>query len=994
MTLTQVWGAFLIFVLAPVVGGLPLTGWSTRLISGRQLRRVGTGNVGVSAAFYHGGKVAGIVAVLLEAAKGIGVVLLARYYFPADPVWEIIALIGLVMGRYWFAKGAGTTNVVWGIVVHDWVTALLAFIMSGLGFTIFRERRQGRLLALVLLPLITALRHTDGALVLAMTCLSLLIAWIYQKLPDDLDLPEEEGRLESRTMFRFFRGDRALVALDAPLDPAKFGHKAATLGQLRAWGYPVPRGYVLPAGDDPTALLAIADPSPTQPLAVRSSALDEDTGTASAAGMYQSLLNIGDREELAEAIVRVFSSYSAPRAREYRQRQGLPERGLAVIVQQQVQGQFSGVAFSRDPVSRCGDAVVIEALPGGADQVVGGQVTPEQYRVQVLPDDVPPLAEIAEADWQLSEALTLTVEGEGQTPSRLLQQVAYLARHLESRYQGVPQDIEWTYDGETLWLLQSRPITTLHPLWTRKIAAEVIPGAIRPLTWSINRPLTCGVWGEIFTVVLGNRAQGLRFEETATLHHAHAYFNATLLGDIFRRMGLPPESLEFLTRGAKFSRPPLGSTLRNLPGLLRLVGRELKLEQQFAQDSDRFGHALQSIVDTPSHTLSPVDLVGRIETILDLLKLVTYYNILGPLSFALRRALFKVPEESLNPVQNVEIAALDALRAIAQDIRQVLSTPELDRITDSSSLMTALAESTDGGSLLQEMEQFLDQYGYLSPVGTDIAVATWRENPGPVRELLAQFVRQPPTAKPTTLPPPTGKAALVQRRLDLKGQVNTLYNRLLAELRWSILALAAQWQAQHHLGAQEDIFFLTLDEIQSLVADGTAADWGLVQEKIGDRMAQYRQDAQMQAVPYLVFGNEPPSRNRPRLATATVQQKLSGIGASAGTVAGPVRVMTQLEVVTAEEPFILVVPYTDAGWAPLLARAQGLIAEVGGRLSHGAIIAREYGIPAVMDVTNATQRLHSGQWVRINGETGTVEVIAPPQERTPQPTLPPAGEDS
>ena len=288
MTLTQVWGAFLIFVLAPVVGGLPLTGWSTRLLSGQRLRRVGTGNVSVSAAFYHGGKVAGIAAVLMEAAKGIGVVLLARYYFPTDPVWEILALIGLVMGRYWFAQGAGTTNVVWGIVAYDWGTALLTFMISGLGFTIFRERRQGRLLSLVLLPLITALRHRDGALVLAMTCLSALIAWIYQKLPDDLDLPDDEGRLESRTMFRFFRGDRGLVALDQPLDAAKFGYKAATLGQLRAWGYPVPRGYVLPAGDDPTALLAIAEPSPTQPLAVRSSAQDEDTGTASAAGVYQS----------------------------------------------------------------------------------------------------------------------------------------------------------------------------------------------------------------------------------------------------------------------------------------------------------------------------------------------------------------------------------------------------------------------------------------------------------------------------------------------------------------------------------------------------------------------------------------------------------------------------------------------------------------------------------------------------------------------------------
>lgn len=977
MTLTQVWGAFLIFVLAPVIGGLPLTGWSTRLLSGQRLGRIGTGNVGVSAAFYHGGKVAGITAVLLEAAKGIGVVLLARYYFPTDSVWEIIALIGLVMGRYWFARGAGTTNVVWGVAAYDWPTALLTFIISGLGFTIFRERRQGRLLALMLLPLITALRYQDGALVLAMTSLSGLIAWIYQKLPDDLDLPDHEGRLESRTMFRFFRGDRSLVTLDQPMDAAKFGHKAATLGQLRAWGYPVPRGYVLAAGDDPTALLAIAEPSQSHPLAVRSSAQDEDTGTASAAGVYQSFLNIADQEALAAAIVRVFSSYNAPRARAYRQSQGLAEQGLAVIVQQQVQGQFSGVAFSRDPIARCGDAVVIEALPGGAEQVVSGQVTPEQYRVLVQPDDVPPLADIAETPRQLSDALTLSVEGSGQTPSRLLQQVAYLARHLEVRYQGVPQDIEWSYDGEALWLLQSRPITTLQPLWTRKIAAEVIPGTIRPLTWSINRPLTCGVWGEIFTVVLGNRAQGLDFEETATLHHAHAYFNATLLGNIFRRMGLPAESLEFLTRGAKFSRPPLGSTLRNAPGLLRLVGRELRLEQQFDQaNSDRFSPALKAFAATPRETLTPKELLSRVETVLDLLKQVTYYNILGPLSFALRRALLKVPEESLSAMQNVEIAALEDLRAIAQDVRQVLSTRELDRISDSSSLMTVLAESTDGESLLREMSTFLDTYGYLSPVGTDIAVATWRENPGPVRELLAQFVKQPPPPKAASPSSPTGKAALVQQRLNLKGHVNTLYNRLLAELRWSILALATQWQGQGHLSEQDDIFLLTLEEIQAIAGD-TKPDWATIRRQISDRGAQYEQDRHMPAVPYLVFGNVPPSRELPLMPTAAVQQKLSGIGASAGTVTGPVLVMTQLDT-AGEEPFVLVVPYTDAGWAPLLARAQGLIAEVGGRLSHGAIIAREYGIPAVMDVSNATQRLHTGQWVRLNGETGTVEVLEPP----------------
>jgi len=152
MTLTQVWGALLIFVLCPLLGGLPLISWITYLFTRRQLSQVGTGNVSVSAAFYHGGRWVGILAVLSEALKGIVAVLLASYFFPTEPTWEIIALIMLVMGRYWMGKGAGTTNVVWGFVVHDWRVALLVFLIGGIGFTIIRDRTMGRYGVLVLFP--------------------------------------------------------------------------------------------------------------------------------------------------------------------------------------------------------------------------------------------------------------------------------------------------------------------------------------------------------------------------------------------------------------------------------------------------------------------------------------------------------------------------------------------------------------------------------------------------------------------------------------------------------------------------------------------------------------------------------------------------------------------------------------------------------------------------------------------------------------------------
>ncbi|NER80282.1 MAG: pyruvate phosphate dikinase PEP/pyruvate-binding protein [Leptolyngbya sp. SIO1D8] len=988
LTLAQVWGALLIFTVCPLVGALPLSGWITQWIAGKTLSQIGTGNVGVSAAFYHGGKIAGILCVLAEAGRGIGVVLLARHYFSTDPVWEVVALIALVMGRYWGAKGAGTTNVTWGFIVHDPITAGLTFLMSFLGFTIFREKRQGRSLVLFLLPILTALRHQDGTRILAVACLSGLIAWIYYKMPDDLEMPATEARVESQRMFQFFRGDRALLSLDQILPVEKAGGKGATLSQLTDWGYPVPRGYVLPAGDDPNMLMAITQPSPQQPVVVRSSAMAEDTLESSSAGQYISILNITTQEALAAAIARCFNSYNSPGAVQYRRDRGLPDSNMAVIVQQQVQGVYSGVAFSRDPIARAGDAIVIEALPGAATQVVSGQHTPESYRVFVQTDDLPD-DPTEPNSWHIPDALTLTVEGTGTVPKRLLEQVAFLARHLEKRYQGMPQDIEWSFDGDRLWLLQSRPITTLSPLWTRKIAAEVIPGLIRPLTWSINRPLTCGVWGDIFTLVLGPRSQGLDFEATATLHHSRAYFNASLLGDIFLRMGLPPESLEFLTRGAKFSKPPLSATVRNVPGLFRLARREWRLLEDFESDrATQFDPLLHTLQTTPAHTLTADALLSRIEQILLALERATYYSILAPLSLAIRQAIFKVPNTTLDASQNPEVASLNVLKQLAAETHAHLSTNTLDTVSGAEALFATLTEEAAGKTILTQFDQFLERYGYLSEVGTDIAVPTWKEAPDPVRELFAQLVMSPAATNAATTPDTPSrktqsrkqqsnrKQAMIQRRLDLKGQVTEVYSRFLAELRHCFVALEQQGIETEWLQAQGDIFFLTYGEVRShLVGDPTQLSGDLT-AVMAARRHRYAQDKRLDPVPYLVYGNEPPNLARYTPSTRQGVQILNGIAASPGQIEGIVKVLTTLKgVQDISTNTILVVPYTDAGWAPLLARAGGLIAEVGGSLSHGAIVAREYGIPAVMDITDATQQLRDGQQVRLDGALGRVEIL-------------------
>ncbi|MBW4553429.1 MAG: glycerol-3-phosphate acyltransferase [Aphanocapsa sp. GSE-SYN-MK-11-07L] len=952
--------ALLLIALCFGLGGLPLTGWLTGLVSGRRLAEVGTGNVGVSAAFYHGGAIAGTLAVLVEAGKGILAVLLARQLF-ADSTWQLIALIALVAGRYWLGKGAGTTNVVWGCVVYDWTVALLIFIIGGISFTLLRERQQGRIGVLILLPVIIGFQRHDTDQVIAAIALSSLLAWIYHQLPDDLDLKPTQAQTKSQTMFKFFRGDRAVLSLDQPLSPQQVGGKAATLSQLKGWGYAVPKGWVLPPGDDPEPLIESLDPSPEVPLVVRSSALSEDGQRSSAAGQYQSILNVTSRLELMNAITECQQFYHQPGAEQYRRDRGsLDNDGMAVLVQEQVKGVFSGVAFSRDPLQSAQDVVAIEALPGPASRVVSGQVNPEAYQVMFAADP--------------SHPEELEIVGEpGDLPPSLIRQVALLARELEARYHGTPQDIEWSYDGQTLWLLQARPITTLSPIWTRKIAAEVIPGQIRPLTWSINQPLTCGVWGKLFRLVLGQRSQGLDFNATATLHYGRAYFNVDLLGQIFRRMGLPAESLEFLTRGAKMGRPSLVSTLKNVPGLLKLCQCELRLAADFRRDDEQqFQPLLEQLQAEPIASLDAATLLQRIEKILQALEQATYFSILAPLGLALWQVILRVQDHSLDTSQTAEAASLQELQAIAARTRHLL--PNLS-VTNSQQLFAKLVEERNGAATIDQLAEFLDRYGYMSTVGTDIAVPTWQEDPQPLWDLFYQYWRSPTPLEKIQPKKLNWRERQVQRRMYLKGRVSVVYSQLLAQLRWQFVALEQLWLQAGWLQSAGDIFFLEFSVISQAIEHPQDSALEQFPQMIAQQRSHFEQESQISSVPAIVYGHtaHPVSFN---LHPWTATTRLQGIGASPGQAEGEVRIVLDLQAIAeVNAQMILVVPYTDAGWAPLLARAGGLIAEVGGRLSHGAIIAREYGIPAVMEIDHATQRLKDGQRVRIDGQQGIVEIL-------------------
>ena len=442
-----------------------------------------------------------------------------------------------------------------------------------------------------------------------------------------------------------------------------------------------------------------------------------------------------------------------------------------------------------------------------------------------------------------------------------------------------------------------------------------------------------------------------------------------MLGQIFRRMGLPPESLEFLTRGAKFSQPPLRSTLRNLPGLLRLLARELSLEKDFEHDYQHFSQFLQEDVNY-TDMQSPM-LLERVDSILELLKRATYYSILAPLSASLRQAVLRVKDTEIDCSQTPEVASLRSLASLAASSHQLL--PQLEGT--SQSIFDQMAVSSEGRKVLAQFDQLIERYGYLSQVGTDIAVSTWKEDPQPVRELFVQLLGKREDEPQRHRGRGGKRVRLVQGRVDLKGRVTEVYSQLLAQLRWCFVALEKVWLQSGLLSESGDIFFLEVDEVRQVVVGSDSSLLSQLGQLIQKRRSQLEQDNELDTVPPLVYGNAPPISPLPPLPFSP-NQMLQGIGASPGQVEGRVRVLRNLLAIPEiDQDTILVVPYTDSGWAPLLARAGGLIAEVGGRLSHGAIVAREYGIPAVMDVHNATALLREGARVRINGQLGIVEIL-------------------
>lgn len=757
------------------------------------------------------------------------------------------------------------------------------------------------------------------------------------------------------------------------------------------------------------AALTVASPA-VHGWAVRSSAVTEDGTTASYAGMYESFLAVAETD-LWRYVCSCWASWWSARALAYRQHLGLADStpGMAVVVQHMVPARCAGVAFTVEPLHGDANRMVIQAAPGLATAVVTGVMQPEQYILAKTP-------ELRVLDTRLLHP--------GQPPllpQAVLAVLSTLLQRLEILC-GQPQDVEWAWDGVGCWIVQSRPITTLDQarspqgtdVWGNANLKDVMPGLVSPLTWSLMQPQLEATmrqqYQEAGYTVPANRPLLRRF-------WGRPYFNISCFHEVaYRLYGVQPEQqtaqLGGMTVPGQATPPPaslwqrlhwLGNMLRfaslakrarkRAPAQFQLVHHQWQTERQEIPRLDR--QALLAKLEQRTEVMPPFLLLhlhlswamsGNFSALRDLVASVVPQLNAAHESKHTPASLASVLVTGLGDVSSAEHSyRLWELSRQARQLPQVMAFLRQGTWTGWQQRLasTAFAEA---------WQEFLETYGHRAIYEVEMANPRWREQPDYLFAVLAAYAQMPQAQAPFT---PQTQA---QQRQEAEYGVlrhlswwQRLWFRLVLQrarafsrLRENskshlvqlidigrLLALRAGWFLVQD-GLLEDIdavFELEMEEVLAALHGTLPPE--VIRQRITQRRLARQRDATRQP-PDLFVGARP-------VYTANLAPHglvLSGLPSSPGRVTGTARVLyTPHEQARLQPGEILVAPSTDPGWTPLFLLASGLVMETGGYLSHGAIVAREYGIPAVINVPLATQRIADGSTICLDGAQGTVQLL-------------------
>src|SRR5829696_2166543 len=749
--------------------------------------------------------------------------------------------------------------------------------------------------------------------------------------------------------------------------------------------------------------------------AVRSSATAEDLPTASFAGQQDTFLNVVGRAAVLRHVSRCWASLFTERAVTYRLRNGVDHRKvhMAVVVQQMVFPQAAGILFTADPVTGNRKVASVEASFGLGEALVSGLVNADVYKVR----DGEVVAKAVATKRLAIEATPAggtqeqAIEPERQDASALTDaqvvRLAQLGRRIEAHF-GHPQDIEWCLVDDDFQIVQSRPITTLFPIpaagdrenhvYVSVGHQQMMTDPMKPLGLSLFQ-LTAGrpmdeAGGRLFvdvTQILASPASRAGF--LALLGKSEP-----LIGDALQTIlergdfipSLPDEGPDAAPAGAL---PPIETD----PAIVaELIGNTQASIAALKRDiRTKSGSALLDFILADIQELKRILFDPKSHQVIMAAMEATWWLNEQLQAWLGEKNAADTLTQSVphNVTSEMGLALLD----VADAIRPHPDVVAFLQHVEDEGFLDELPELEGGREARDAIRTWLDSYGMRCIGEIDITRPRWSERPTTLVPIIlgniknfepgagerrfeqgrreARKKEQELLERLRALPDGEAKAEETKRMID---RVRTFagyreYPKYGMVSRYFVYKQALLEEAErlvqaHVLREKEDIFYLTFQELQDVVRTNQVDDQLIRQRKDAFRAYQALTPPRVLTSDGEVIAG---AYRRDDLPAGT----LVGLPVSAGTIEGRARVILDMAEADLEAGDILVTAYTDPSWTPLFVAIKGLVTEVGGLMTHGAVIAREYGLPAVVGVEHATRLIRDGQRIRLNGTDGYIEIL-------------------
>jgi phosphohistidine swiveling domain-containing protein len=774
-------------------------------------------------------------------------------------------------------------------------------------------------------------------------------------------------------------------------------------------------------------------------VAVRSSGTAEDLPGHSFAGQYDTYLGISNSADCVEAVKKCWASLWTLRAYEYREKNGFDHLAInmAVIVQSLIAADTSGVMFTVDPVKDSRSSIVIEACFGLGETLVSGKVTPDRFVISK--NSLKLLSStISEKKIERTINRNDLVEEKNIPDERSsvccldkkhAVKLAKIARKIETEF-GSPQDVEWAIRKNKIFLLQSRPITALPPeksweqrqIWCCNPAKEVIPDVATPMTASVIDAMLDGLIEPVMRLLCMDRGEHPIYGLVA----GRIYFNGNIWGTVFR--DLPgAKGIDFMAAtGSHKDLQKAVEGLRNaveedLPNLkFRRYRFYLKIPLVIIgmfRNTPKKGRRILTMIETKnekwsrinpaSMTVEEIGMCCRqiMNDFNGLLSHVLYlFSMVGALPILDMICSKWLPEGDVNSgnllagvggmvdaTAGLEIWRLAAAADSQKEVKELILSND-----DWHTIKSNLSEADSGGEFLSEWNRFMLRHGHHCRGELELYNKRWSETPDYILKFIRSHLAQMDKIDPVQN---FARAAEQRRQLEkqcrkhlknpikriifnyflVRAQQGSVFRenvkseviKLLTAMRKLLIELGKRLKEKDILKNQDDIFFLRYEEIMPVVQGNSDFD---IHQVITARQAEYDKNCSV-TPPDTVFGKFDPDNYIPDMIDEHAQE-LRGLGVSPGIATGKARVILRAdtdEQLLAGE--ILVAPFTDPGWTPYFVPAAAIVMDEGGVISHGSIVAREYGIPAVVNVGSATKIIKTGQKIRVDGNLGLVRIL-------------------